>query len=337
MAVPMDLTDFTHKSIITTPHRLTYSYYLSPNFQQQTTKNPSNPVILLLHGFPDQAAMWSGVVPSLLQLGYALVVPDLLGFAGSSKPTDPSRYNYRDQAASLAQILEHENVAGDGQIIPCGHDWGSATAQRFYLYHRQLCRGLILLSLAYQIPSPKPFDLKEQNAETSKRFGYPQWAYWEFFTASDAPEVMRHNLERFWDVNNGFQPGKAEGGNGVKGEDGRDVWMREMFCESGSMRAYIEGTGKYKDWTVQPKKYPNWEQEKERFVKRFSRDGFEGPVCYYLSLKGNTMLEDEKWLCEKEGKDDRRRIDVPLLFVGQTGDWVCMFLPGTTHDVGYWC
>ncbi|KPI39416.1 Bifunctional epoxide hydrolase 2 [Cyphellophora attinorum] len=306
MAVAMDLSNFTHKSLITTPHRLTYSYYLSPFFQQQTTENPSNPAILLLHGFPDQAAMWSGVVPSLLQLGYASY-----------------RYNYRDQAASLAQILEHENVASDGRIIPCGHDWGSATAQRFYLYHRHLCRGLILLSLAYQIPSPKPFNLEEQNAATSKRFGYPQWAYWEFFTAPDAPETMRHNLERFWDVNNGFQPGKAEGGNGVEGEDGRDVWMREMFCESGSMRAYIEGTGKYKDWTVQPKKYPNWQQEKERFVQRFSRDGFEGPVCYYLSLKGNTMLEDEKWLCEREGQEDRRRIDVPLLFVGQTGDWVC--------------
>ena len=50
------------------------------------------------------------------------------------------------------------------------------------------------------------------------------------------------------------------------------------------------------------------------------RDGFEGPVCYYHSLKNNTMIEDERALC---GADGDRRIDVPLLYIGQTGDWVC--------------
>lgn len=315
MPTPMDLDSFTHKSLITKPYRLTYSYYTFPKFSSHTSSN--TPVLLLLHGFPDSAHMWSGVVPSLLPLNLPIIIPDLLGFAGSSKPTEPARYNYRQQASSFAQILDAEGISGK-RVIPVGHDWGSANAQRFYLYHRERCKGLVLLSLAYQVPSPEPFNLVMANKQTEKRFGYPQWAYWEFFTAPDAPETMRLNLERFWEVNNGNYPSREQG------EKGRDVWMREMFCVSGAMREYVEGKGRYKNWTVDKKDYPNWEAEKKRFVERFSRDGFEGPVCYYLSLKGNTMLEDEKWLCEKGEKgEDRRVIDVPLLFIGQTGDWVC--------------
>jgi soluble epoxide hydrolase / lipid-phosphate phosphatase len=314
----MELDGFTHHSLITKPYNLTYSYYLSPSFNEKT-KDTSLPVLLLLHGFPDNAHMWAGVAPVLLKRGYPLVIPDLLGFSGSSKPTNPHLYNYKQQADSLAQILDSlPNLSNNPRIIPIGHDWGSATAQRFYLYHRTRCIGLSIISLAYQVPSPDHFSLWTANRKTAERFGYPQWAYWEFFTAPDAPDLMRQNLERFWDVNNGNYPSP------LPEEKGRDIWMREQFCVTNAMREYVTKTGKYKDFDVEPKKYPNWEAEKKRFVDRMSRDGFEGPVCYYHSLANNTMIDDERKLCEKgaDGKD-QRKIEVPMLYMGQTGDWVC--------------
>jgi len=316
MAPSMELDGFTHRTLITQPFNLTYSYYLSPDFHTKL-KDSSLPILLLLHGFPDDAHMWAGVAPTFLKLGYPLVIPDLLGFSGSSKPTNPHLYNYKQQANSLAQIFDTERITGP-RIIPIGHDWGSATAQRFFLYHRQRCIGLTLLSLAYQVPSPKHFSLWTANHETTKRFGYPQWSYWEFFTAPDAPDLMRQNLERFWDVNNGNFPSP------LSEEKGRDIWMREQFCVTNAMREYVTSTGRYANFTVQPKPYPNWAAEKARFVQRLSRDGFEGPVCYYHSLANNTMIDDERALCEKstDGKD-QRVIDVPLLYIGQTGDWVC--------------
>jgi soluble epoxide hydrolase / lipid-phosphate phosphatase len=192
MAVPMDLIGFEHKSLITSPNHLTYSYYLSPDFHDKIKSTPNAPILLLLHGFPDDAHMWAGVVPSFLQLGYPCILPDLLGFSGSSKPTNPNLYNYRQQANSLAQILDTEGVT-TRRVIPIGHDWGSATAQRFFLYHRDRCIGLCIISLAYQIPSPKPFSLWNENHETAKKFGYPQWAYWNFCksTSSRTPTFPR--------------------------------------------------------------------------------------------------------------------------------------------------
>ena len=223
-------------------------------------------------------------------------------------------YNYQQQANSLAQILDHESVPKEKSVIPVGHDWGSAVSQRFYLYHRKRCVGLSLLSLAYQIPSDQPFDLEKVNGLTEKRLGYPQWEYWNFFTAPDAPKLMSENIGRFWDVNNGNYPSpKPE-------EHGRDIWMREMFCTPNAMREYVTGTGKYEGYTVPLKPYKKGEELKRSFIERMSRDGFEGPVCYYHSLKNNTMLEDEKELSKSK---ENKMIEVPLLYIGQTGDWVC--------------
>ena len=287
------MDDFIHRSLITSPYSLTYSYYLSPDFNRKVKDDPELPILMLIHGFPDHAQMWEGAVPHLSNLGYPKIIPDLLGFGGSSKPTDPSRYNYRQQANSLAQVLDKEGVTGK-RIIPIGHDWGIATSQRFYLYHRDRCMGLCLLSLAYQVPSSSHFSLETANQETTKRFGYPQWSFWEFFSTPDAPELMRQNLARFWEVNNGLYPSPRPG------EQGRDIWMREMFCTKNAMREYITCTGRYADgYTVPLKDYPNGEELKQRFIQRLSRDGLEGPVCYYLSLANNAMLEDEKLLCKK--------------------------------------
>lgn len=127
---------------------------------------------------------------------------------------------------------------------------------------------------------------------------------------------MNADLERMYEVNHGFyaSPKPEEGG--------RDVWMREMFCTPGAMREYVARQGKWKDSSVKLKPYAKNAELKKRFVERLSKGGFEGPVQYYHSLKNNTMLEDERELCKAPDNADKK-ITVPLLYIGQTGDWVC--------------
>jgi soluble epoxide hydrolase/lipid-phosphate phosphatase len=48
---------------------------------------------------------------------------EILGLGDTSKPTEAEKYNYRPQANSIAQILDHEKVPNN--VIPIGHDWGS--------------------------------------------------------------------------------------------------------------------------------------------------------------------------------------------------------------------
>jgi pimeloyl-ACP methyl ester carboxylesterase len=86
------------------------------------------------------------------------------------------------------------------------------------------------------------------------------------------------------------------------------------------MREYVAKKGKYAYYTVELKPYAKNPELKKRFIERIKRDGFSAPVQYYHSLKDNAMIEDEKLLCNST---DDKKIDVPLLYIGQTGDWVC--------------
>ena len=72
------------------------------------------------------------------------------------------------------------------------------------------------------IPSSEKFDLDEQNKLTARRFGYPQWEYWNFFTAPDAPKLMEADPSRMYEVNHGLYP------SNIPEENGRDIWMREV-------------------------------------------------------------------------------------------------------------
>jgi pimeloyl-ACP methyl ester carboxylesterase len=113
---PSVMDKLEHKHLMTSPQNLTYSYYLSPNFSQKL--DPSVPTLMFVHGYPDDAYMWEGAVPTFLDLPYPFLVLDLLGFGGSSKPVDASRYNYRSQADAISQILDKEKVPNN--VIPIG-------------------------------------------------------------------------------------------------------------------------------------------------------------------------------------------------------------------------
>jgi len=110
-----------HKTLATEPHNLTYSYYLSPDFNSRL--DTSIPTLVFLHGFPDDAYMWAGAVPHLLKLPYPFILVEILGLGDSSKPTEAFKFNYRAQAMSISQILNREKVPNN--VIPVGHDWGS--------------------------------------------------------------------------------------------------------------------------------------------------------------------------------------------------------------------
>jgi len=313
------MEDFKHKTLITKPYDLTYSYYTSPSFEETIFESPHIPILVFCHGYPDDAFMWEGAMPRLTKLPYPILLMDILGLGGSTKASNPKMYNYKQQADSIAQILDHEGVKGDGRIIPVGHDWGSAISQRLYLYHRERCLGLVICSLAYQVPSTEPFDLDAANKATAGRFGYPQWEYWNFFCAPDAPKLMDEDLSRIYEVNHGLYP------SNIPEENGRDIWMREMFCTLGAMREYVAKQGKYKDFTVELKPYAKNPELKKRFMERMKKDSFAAPVNYYHSLKNNTMLEEERALCSMttSSGEDPRMISKPMLYIGQTGDWVC--------------
>ncbi|QRW22650.1 alpha/beta hydrolase family protein [Rhizoctonia solani] len=60
---------------------------------------------LLLHGFPDSAYGWRHQVKGWSARGIRLIIPDMLGYHGSSQPTDPEQYAMKRLSDELEELL----------------------------------------------------------------------------------------------------------------------------------------------------------------------------------------------------------------------------------------
>src|SRR5215510_4373527 len=84
----------------------------------------SGPLVLCLHGFPDNAHTYSALLPVLAGAGFRAVAPFMRGYAPSS-PAPDGRY----QSVLLAQdALALIAALGGGRGFLVGHDWGAAAA-----------------------------------------------------------------------------------------------------------------------------------------------------------------------------------------------------------------
>ena len=277
------------KKTIQTRRSFTYTYYVSPDGKG----DPLKPVLFFIHGFPDSALMWSEVVDDLSDLSYRVVVPDLLGYAGTSKPKDIEAYKFTGQTADLVEILQAEKIQ---KVIIIGHDWGVPLTCRFYNYYPDLCVGMVLCNISYRPPAENKFDLDVFNAMTKKALGYPIFQYWYLFTSTDGYKTLNKNLERFWEVLHGAEDG----------------WMLKMFTEKDAMTDYFAGEER-----VELKSYAKDPKWRDDFLQRMRKDGFEGPTNWYKAHTSNIQWEDDKNVPK-----ENYVIKVPFFFLGCTGDVV---------------
>lgn len=81
------------------------------------------PVVVLVHGFPDNQQVWDRVVP-LLTPDHRVVTYDVRGAGGSTAPASRSGYRMSKLVGDLAAVIEHVRPDG-GPVHLVGHDWGS--------------------------------------------------------------------------------------------------------------------------------------------------------------------------------------------------------------------
>jgi len=101
------------------------------------------PLVLCLHGFPDSARSWQGVVVALADAGYRAVAPSMRGYA----PTGPSPDGCY-QTADLARDANalHEALGG-GPAMVVGHDWGAPAAYGAAILEPERWRAVVGMSV----------------------------------------------------------------------------------------------------------------------------------------------------------------------------------------------
>lgn len=101
------------------------------------------PVVVLLHGFPQDASAYDAVVPLLTAAGARVLVPDQRGYSPGARPRGLRAYAVPELVADVAAVLD---TAGVARAHVVGHDWGGVVAWAFAHRHPGRTASLTALS-----------------------------------------------------------------------------------------------------------------------------------------------------------------------------------------------
>ena len=109
-----------------------------------------DPLVILLHGYPDFWYGWRKQVTFLAQTGYRVWIPDQRGYNISDKPRGVKAYR---MDMLLQDVLGLIDAAGEQQVYLVGHDWGAGVAWAVALAAPERLKKLVILN----VPHPKVF------------------------------------------------------------------------------------------------------------------------------------------------------------------------------------
>lgn len=137
----------------------------------------TGPAVLLLHGWPDDATTWDGVIPQLATAGYRVIAPWLRGFGTTTflRENTPRTGNSGIHALDISSFMD---ALGIDTVSVIGHDWGSNIAEALAVGWPDRISRMALLSTPPRlggVPTP-PF----QHAQL-------EWYHW--FQATKRGEV----------------------------------------------------------------------------------------------------------------------------------------------------
>jgi pimeloyl-ACP methyl ester carboxylesterase len=141
-----------------------------------------DPLLILLHGFPEYWYGWRHQIQPLSEAGYRVWVPDQRGYNLSDKPAGIAAYRLDELTRDVIGLID---AAGVEQCYLAGHDWGAAVAWWVALKYPERLKKLAILN----VPHPAVMvQTLTHSLEQLRR----SW-YMFFFQIPYLPEAMLRN------------------------------------------------------------------------------------------------------------------------------------------------
>ena len=140
----------------------------------------AQPLLLLLHGFPELAFSWRHVMPALAAAGYHVVAPDQRGYGRTTGwigdfDGDLALYtlpNLVRDAMGVVRATGHEAAAA---VV--GHDYGASVAAWCALMRPDIFRRMVIMSAPFGgppfapgVPAPIEIELAGRHTLTAADF-----------------------------------------------------------------------------------------------------------------------------------------------------------------------
>lgn len=131
-------------------------------FAYYAAGDPNDPLVLLLHGFPDTAHAWDELRPRIAAEGYYVVSPFTRGYA----PSDAGAAAKYDVETLGRDTLALITALGAEQAVVVGHDWGAMAAYSAVALDPSKVRKLVTLT----IPHPAGLKLRVRDLYRARHF-----------------------------------------------------------------------------------------------------------------------------------------------------------------------
>ncbi len=114
--------------------------------------SPAKVTLLLQHGEPTWGYLYHKMIPPLAEAGFQVLVPDLLGFGRSDKPTQREAYTYAGHVEWMRRFVQAtDSVHGDSELVLFGQDWGGLIGLRLAAENPGMFDRLILSNTALPV------------------------------------------------------------------------------------------------------------------------------------------------------------------------------------------
>jgi pimeloyl-ACP methyl ester carboxylesterase len=108
------------------------------------------PVVVLLHGFPENRSSWRAMTPPLVGAGFRVLAPDQRGYSPGARPLNRRSYAMPELVADTLSLVD---ASGADKVHLVGHDWGGALAWSFAHAHPERLHTVTSLTT----PHPRAF------------------------------------------------------------------------------------------------------------------------------------------------------------------------------------
>ncbi|TNF89986.1 MAG: alpha/beta hydrolase [Gammaproteobacteria bacterium] len=289
-----------------------------------------DPVLLLLHGFPELAFSWRKVMPALAASGYRVIAPDQRGYgrttgwaAGYEVDLEPYRMPslVLDQLALLS-ALDIAQVYG---VV--GHDFGSPVAAWCALIRPDLFGRVVMMSAPFGGPPGFGGGARHAIDDLLGELPVPRKHYQWYYATEPAEADMlscEQGLKTFlagyyylksglWAAND---PQPLAGWNAQSLARMPNYYVLPLastMAEAVAQDCQGEDLGRLHEWLT--------DSALDVYCAEFSRTGFQGGLNWY---RASTSPEENRPLRLFAGT----RIQVPAAFIAGDRDWGIYQTPG---------
>lgn len=313
-------------------------------FHTLQSGDPTHPLVLFCHGYPELAYSWRHILPAIARAGYFCVAPDQRGYgrttgwesrAADYASVDLAQFTMPHLARDLvclAYRLGHPTVA-----CIVGHDFGAVVAASAALIRPDVFQASVHLSHPYHRPPEPPLGEGEAGdgkvdiqAELAKLEPPRKHYKWDNSKDGAAEEWARPRqglkefLRGYFHLKSGAWEGNAP--RQLEGWNAKALSVMPTYYVMEKDATMPETIAKGMEGE-NARKTEAWlsEEELDVYVKEWGRTGFLGALSWYRAQTEGIS----NWEMTLFGG---KKIEVPCAFVSGKVDWGNYQQPGALDE-----